>query len=66
MILEIGAAVVLVASGFGLGRVKNPAKLAAAKAELLALEAKAIGYGVAIPGELLSAIAAVKAKLSAL
>jgi len=41
MVVEVIALAVAVAAGFGLGRVKNAAKLAAVKAEVAKLEASA-------------------------
>lgn len=56
MVLAVAALVGAVALGFGLGRVKNAAKLAAVKAEVLKLEASAVS-------DVKSVIAAIKAKL---
>lgn len=56
MILEAGALFVALAAGFGLGRVKNAAKLAAVKAEIAKAEA-------AVETDAKKVIAAVKAKL---
>lgn len=56
MLLSIVALVGALVVGFGMGRVKNAAKLAAVKAELLKLEAAAVS-------DAKSVIAAVRAKL---
>lgn len=57
------AFVVGAGAGFGAGRVKNAAKLSAAKAELDKLEAGAINLAGAAVAEVKSVIAAVRAKL---
>lgn len=56
MVLAIGALVFAFGLGFGLGRVKNTAKLAAVKAEVAKIEASA-------SAEVAKLIAAIKAKL---
>jgi hypothetical protein len=54
--LYIGLVVVGLLVGFGVGRVKNAAKLAAVKAELAKVEASTVA-------EVKSLVAAIKAKL---
>ena len=56
MVLALAALVVVAAAGFGLGRVKNAAKLAAVKAEVAKVEGSAVA-------EVKSLVAAIKAKL---
>jgi len=56
MVYEIVAVVVALGVGFGIGRVKNSAKLAAVRAELDKAEASVVA-------EVKSLVAAVKAKL---
>lgn len=52
-----------VAAGFGLGRIKNKAKLAAITAEISALEAKVKGAVTVVKDDIVSFIDRVKAKL---
>ena len=56
MVLDIVIIGAAVAAGFGLGRVKNAAKLAAIKAELVKAESSVVA-------EVKSLVAAIKAKL---
>jgi hypothetical protein len=56
MILALVALAVSFVAGFGVGRIKNAGKLAAAKAELVSLEGK-------VAAEVAKVIAAVRAKL---
>ncbi len=56
MVLSVGLVVVGLVAGFGLGRVKNAAKLAAVKAEVEKVEASAVA-------EVKTLVAAIKAKL---
>ena len=48
MILTLAVAVVSLAAGFGAGRIKNAAKLAAIKAEFVKIEAAAKAEEVAV------------------
>lgn len=59
MIFEILGGAVLLAGGFGLGRIKNKKKLAAISAEISALESKA-SSAVPLAGELLSFVSKLK------
>lgn len=56
MIAYAVVAVVFLAAGFGLGRIKNAAKLAAARAELNKIE-------LGVSSESKSVVAAIRAKL---
>ena len=48
MLVTVGIAVVSLVAGFGLGRIKNAAKLAAIKAEFVKIEAAAKAEEVAV------------------
>lgn len=63
MILALAAGLVLFAAGVAVGRVKNAAKLAAAKAELDKIEASAAGVFGSALAEAKSVFAALRAKL---
>jgi len=63
MILLLVGAVLVFAAGVGVGRVKNAAKLAAAKAELDKLEAGVSYLAASAVLEVRSIIASIRAKL---
>lgn len=59
--LLVGA--VCLAAGFGLGRVKNAAKLAAVKTEVVKAEAELASLGVLVSSDVKTFVAKLKAKL---
>jgi hypothetical protein len=63
MILEIVGTVVCVGAGFGLGRVKNAAKLAAIKSEVVVLEMKGLAAEASVVAFVKKELVALKAKL---
>jgi hypothetical protein len=63
MIVEIVVGLVCVGVGFGLGRVKNAAKLAAVKAEIVVLEAKGLAAEASVVAFVKKELVALKAKL---